>query len=74
MNKDLYLYVWSENVLINWSSGNAFAIARNEQDARNAIDAKMEYNAAESFPAPTMVIKISDLPAGGIGFGYYGGD
>lgn len=70
---ELYLFVWSEDVLVNWSSGNAFAIARNEAEARDAVDIGFGCEVAFMFPAPTKVVKISDIK-GGIGFGYFGGD
>jgi len=57
--KDLKLFIW-KNVLTNFTSGIAFALAENAEEARKIIFAKFEKE--EQYLSDTLKADLSDEP------------
>jgi len=57
--KDLKLFIW-ENVLTDYTSGIAFALAENAEQAREIIFAKFEKE--EQYLSDTVKADLSDEP------------
>ena len=57
--KDLKLFIW-ENVLTDYTSGIAFALAENPEEARKIIFAKFEKK--EQYLSDTLKSDLSDEP------------